>query len=55
MLVVPNANSATWVVDLPAGSKVTVVVRDATGEMASSSPFVVGAGSDECFEQGLVL
>lgn len=55
MLVVPNANSATWIVDLPAGSEVTVVVRDATGETAQSDPFVVGEGLDECFEQGLVF
>ena len=48
MIIIPRANSATWTVDLPAGSDVTIVVRDASGELAGTFPRVVGRGSGDC-------
>jgi len=54
-MVIPTAHSATWVVDLPAGSSITVVVRDSTGAIAETLPRVVGEGSSRCLDDGLVF
>lgn len=51
LVVVPRKrSSATWIVDAVKGENVTVIVRDATGEIAESPPLVVGPGSDYCME-----
>jgi len=50
-VIVPFRNTATWMVDLPAGANVTIVLRDATGEIAETYPRVIGMGSDDCLEE----
>jgi len=55
MFVIRYSNSATWVVDNPAGSNVTIVIRDATGELAQTLSRVVEEGSNECMYDELVI
>ncbi len=55
MIIVPESNSASWVVDLTSGTEIKVNVMDSAGEVAQTSPLMVGEGSDECLDQGLVL
>lgn len=49
-VMVPETNKASWRVDLPAGTNVTLAVRDATGEIGYSYGKVVGVGSGECLD-----
>jgi hypothetical protein len=50
---IPWASTATWMVDSMAGTNVTVMIRDADGNVALSYPRVVGTGSGECLEQAV--
>lgn len=38
MIIVPESNSASWVVDLTSGTEITVNVMDSAGEVAQTSP-----------------
>ncbi|KAG8944940.1 hypothetical protein FRC03_001864 [Tulasnella sp. 419] len=47
-----SANSLTWVVDQPAGTSLTLVIRDAIGRTNPSAPFTVLPGNPACLNGG---
>ncbi|KZO91560.1 hypothetical protein CALVIDRAFT_541729 [Calocera viscosa TUFC12733] len=49
-----TGNSFTWTVNLPAGTSITIQVRDSTGTIQYSSPITIQAGPDSsCVGQSL--
>lgn len=48
VVVIPHATSASWIVDVPEGREVTVVVIDAKGRTAESVVRTVQSGPSHC-------
>jgi hypothetical protein len=47
-IIVRSSNAITWITDYAAGTQIRVHVRDATGEVTSTAPMVVGEGWTDC-------
>ncbi|KAJ6541225.1 hypothetical protein DFH09DRAFT_1322803 [Mycena vulgaris] len=47
-----TATSITWVVSVTAGTVLKVELKDSTGAVGFSDPFVVATGSDSCLASG---
>ncbi|ORX36743.1 hypothetical protein BD324DRAFT_681509 [Kockovaella imperatae] len=48
VISIPEASTATWIVDLPEGLNVTTHIKDAEGHIASGYPRVIGPGHGAC-------
>lgn len=48
VVIIPHATSASWIVDVQQGQQVTVVVKDANGQVAETIARVVQGGPSHC-------